>query len=78
MPQMILSTKQKHIIDMESRLVVDGGRVGKWEGVGQGIWDWWIQTVTFGMHGQRAPTVQHRQLGMTGSLWCTREIEETL
>ena len=71
---MILYTKQKQVIDMESRFVVDGG-----EGVG------WMESLgladtnyTFGMYGQKAYNVQHRELYVIGSLWCTTEIEETL
>ena len=53
------------------------GRAGmEWEG--QGVWALWIQTLTFGMDGQWAPTVQHWKLYMIGSLCCTTEIDETL
>ena len=38
----------------------------------------WMQTVTFGMDGQWAPTVQHRELHVIGSICCTGEIEKTL
>ena len=31
-----------------------------------------------GMDGQWSPTVLHKELCMTGSLCCTREIKETL
>ena len=59
MAKMILCTKQKEIMDMESRLVVAGG--GVWGrrrmdgefGVGGG---------TFGIDGQWGPTVQRREL----------------
>ena len=50
MAQMILSTKQKWITDIESRLVVLRGVVREWDG--WGVWGWWMQTVTFGMDGQ--------------------------
>ena len=41
------------------------GREGrKWDG--QGIWGCWMQTVTFGMDGQWASTVQHRELYVMG------------
>ena len=33
-----------------------------------GIWGWWIQTVTFGIVGQWALTLQHKELCVTGSL----------
>ena len=60
MAQMILSTKQKQIMDMESRLVVAGGERREWDG--QGVWGWQMQTLTFGMDKQWGPTVQHREL----------------
>ena len=53
------------------------GGVGR-EWGGQGVWGWWMQMVTFGMDEQWGPTVQHRELCVTGSLCCTTEIEETL
>ena len=53
-----------------------GGWGREWDG--RGVWDWWIQTVKFGMDGQWAPTVQHRELCVIGSLCCTAEIEKTL
>ena len=37
-----------------------------------------VPTVTFGMDGQWALSIQHRQLCVTGPLCCTTEIEETL
>ena len=63
-------------MNMESRLVVARrrGERGGW----MGVWGWWIQTVTFGMHGQWAPTIQHRELYMIESLCYMTEIEETL
>ena len=62
------------IMDMESRLVVDWGK--EWDG--QGVWSWWLQTVTFEMDGHCTPTVKHKELCVIGSLCCTTEIEETL
>ena len=50
---MIQSTKQKQVMDMESRLVIARRRGGEWDG--WQIWGWWIQTITFGMDGQWAP-----------------------
>ena len=35
----------------------------------------WIQTVISGMH---SPTVEHREMCVTGSLCCITELEETL
>ena len=64
---MILPIKQKQIMAKESRLVVLRG---------QAVLGFWIQTVIFGMGGQWGPTVQHRELCVTGSLCCTTEIEE--
>ena len=37
-----------------------------------------MQTVTFVMDGQWGPTVQHRELCMTGSLCCTKDIVNQL
>ena len=37
-----------------------------------------METVTYGMDGQGGPTIQHRELGVIGSLCCTTEIEATL
>ena len=77
MAQMILPTKQKEITAKESRLVVAGrGRGDEWDG--QGVWAFCMRTVTFGMDGRWGPTVQHRELGVTGSLCCTTDAEETL
>ena len=73
---MILSIKQEQITDMESSFVVARGGEGR-EWNGWGVWGWWIQTVTFGMDEQWAPTVQHRELCVIGSFCCTTEIEET-
>ena len=53
MAQMIPSTKQKHIMDMENRLWLPGRK--EWDA--WQVCDWWIQTITFGMDGQWAPTV---------------------
>ena len=75
---MILSTKQKQIKAKESRLVVTQGKEAR-KGVGwTGVWGCWMQTVTFGMDGQWASNVQHRELCVIGSPCCTTEIEETL
>ena len=50
---------------------------GKGEGVGQmGILQgFWMQTVTPEMDGQWDPTVQHREMCVTGSLCCTTELD---
>ena len=53
-------------------------RVGGREWEGWGVRGWWMQTVTFGTDGQWGPPIQHRELGVTGSLCCTTEIEEAL
>ena len=37
-----------------------------------------MQTVIFGEDGQWGPTVQHREMCVIGSLYCTTELEETL
>ena len=52
------------------------GRGRKWDE--WGVWDWWMQAVTFGMDEQWGPTIQHRELCVIGSLCCTTEIEEPL
>ena len=49
-----------------------GGR-RQWDG--WTVWNFWMQTVRFGMDGQWGPTVQHKELCMVGSLCCTTEIE---
>ena len=49
---------------------------GEWDG--RAVWGLGIQTVIFGMYGQRGPTVRHRKLYVIGSLCCTTEIEDTL
>ena len=50
MAQMILSTKQKQITDMDSSL---GVARGKWEEVGYtASLGWWIQSIIFRMHKQ--------------------------
>ena len=72
---MILSTKHKQIMAKESSLDCWDGGKGKWDG--RVIWDWWRQTVTC-MNGQRGPTVQHRELCVIGSLFCTTKVEEAL
>ena len=59
----------------EQFVVARGGEGREWNG--WGVWGWWIQTVTFGMDEQWAPTVQHRELCVIGSFCCTTEIEET-
>ena len=38
----------------------------------------WMQTVIFGMDGQWDPTVQHREMCVTGSCCCTTELDKTL
>lgn len=53
------------------------GRAGRdWDG--WRVWGWWMKRVTFGMDGRGGPTVQHRELAMTGSICCTTEIEENV
>ena len=37
-----------------------------------------MQTASFGMGGQRDPTVWHREMCVIGSLCCTTEFDETL
>ena len=37
-----------------------------------------MQTVIYGMDGQCDPTVQHREMFVTGSLCCTTHLDETL
>ena len=73
---MILSTKQKQNTDTEADLGLPQGRE---EGVG------WTGSLGLGHancniwnNGQWAPTVQHRELGVTESLGCTTATEETL
>lgn len=53
---------------------VKGGR--EWDGGAVG--GFWKQTVLFGTDGQWGPTVQHRELCVTGSLCHTTETEKTL
>ena len=59
---MILSTKQKQIMDTESRLVYARVGGGGREGDGQGVWGWKMQTTTLRTDKQWCPTVQHREL----------------
>ena len=42
------------------------------------VWGFQMQTVTIVMDGQWDPTVQHKELCVTGSFCCTTETEETL
>ena len=53
---------------------------GEVEGVGWmdilGVF--WMQTVIFGMDGEWDPTVQHREMCVIVSLFCTTELDETL
>ena len=61
----------------KSRLGVPGGGgegVG-WMGI-LGVWG--MQTVLFGINGQWDPTVQHREMYVTGSLCCTTEFDKIL
>ena len=62
--------------DMENRFVVARGK-GERSGM---EWEFGVGgcKLTFGMDGQWGPTVQHRELRVTGSLCCTTDIEETL
>ena len=54
-----------------------GGKGREWEG-----WAFWgylgMQTVISGEDGQWDPTVQHREMCVIGSLFCTTELDETL
>ena len=56
---MILSTKQKQIMDRENRLVVASG--GGMNRDGWGVWGQQKQTITFEMDKQWGLTVQHRE-----------------
>ena len=47
----------------------------RWMGI---LGAFWMQTVTFRMDGQWDPTVQHREMCVTGSLCCTTELDKTL
>ena len=48
---MILSTKQKQTHGHGEQTCGCHGEEGReWDG--QGVWGWWIQTVTFGVDGQ--------------------------
>ena len=60
MAQMILSTKQEEIMDMERRRGCQGEVGRKWDG--WRVWGWWMQTATFERNGQWVPIVQHREL----------------
>ena len=64
MAQMILSTKQKLIKDVESRRGVAKGKWGReWRGEAEwGVWDQWMQTITHGMDKQEGPIAEHEQL----------------
>ena len=59
-------------------------QTGSYQGEKGREWDrwafggFWMQTVIFGMDGQWDPTVQHREMCVTGSLCCTTELDETL
>ena len=57
--------------------ISDQEGVGR-EGDGGAVWGFGMQSVIFGMDGQRSPTVRHRELCVIGLLCCTTEIEETL
>ena len=37
-----------------------------------------MQTIIFGVEGQWDPTIQHKEMYVTGSLCCTTELDETL
>ena len=60
----------------KSRLGVPGGERGG-SGMDGHLGGLGMQTVIFG-GGQWGPTVQHREMCVTGSLCCTNELEETL
>ena len=60
-------------------LVMGGsGRPVGGSGMGGHLGDLGIQTLIFGMDGQRGPTVQHREMCVIGSHSCTTKLEETL
>ena len=71
MAQMILSAKQKQIMDME-RFPEER----KWDG--RAVRGLGMQTLIFGTDGQWSPTVQHRELSVIELLCYTTENEETL
>ena len=67
-----INKTRKSFLAKESRLGAPRGERG-WVG----IW-WGFGIIAFGMDGQWGPTIQHRELCVTGSLCCTTELEETL
>ena len=69
--QMILSAKQKQIMAKKSRPVFP--RWGK-EWNGWAVYHFWMQTEQLGNFA----LLQYIELCVTGSLRCTKEIEETL
>ena len=76
MAEMTQSIRQKQIKAKESRLVVP-----REEESGIGIdrqFGVFGYKLMFRMDGQWGPTVQHRELCVTGSLFFSTEIEETL
>ena len=78
---MILSkTKQNKTETDHGQEEQTWGSRGKGVGVGRmgtfGVF--LMQTVIFGEDGQWGPTVQHREMCVIGSLYCTTELEETL
>ena len=76
MAQMLLSTKQKQIRAIESRLLDARGKRG---GSGKdGEFGVGGYKLAFGVDGQWTPTVQHRELCVIRSLCCTTETEEIL
>ena len=72
---MILSAKQRQIMTLESRIAgcqwEEGRERDGWEN-----WGWWMQTVTLGMDGQWAHTVQHRELWMTGDFAVQQKLKK--
>ena len=81
MEQMILSENNKQTKNRNrawprrADLVLLRGR--EWE-----RWAFWdfggMQTIISGMDGQWDPTVQHREMCVVESLFCTTELDETL
>ena len=75
---MILSEKPETDHGQGEQTWGSQGRRGReWDG--WAFWGFfWMQTVIFGLDGQWGPTLQHREMGVAGSLCCTTELEETL
>ena len=74
MAQMILSTDTDTDHSQGEQICgCQGGR--EWDG--QGVWGWWVKTVTLGMDGQWGLLCSPGNC-VIGSLCCTTEIGETL